>query len=266
MRRRKKDENKWLSLEEALKELTLWSRIDLKLDQRETQRSHIPLLETIGRVLAEDIAAPFHIPPFHNSAMDGYALDFQVIDRSSGQAIPVSQRVPAGQKPEPHKPGTAARIFTGAMMPSGTDTVIPQEDVDEVEGGIIIREEVKKGQHVRRAGEEFAKHEVIMNKGTRISPQHIGLIAEMGLLHVAVTTPPKVALIATGDELVEPGRILPPAKIYDSNSYMLRSLLLANGVTDVHSVRIADDFEETKSTIEELSESVDLMISTGGVG
>ena len=163
----------------------------------------LPTDQCAGRILAEDVVAPINVPPAPNSSMDGYAVRFADLD---GSELPVSQRIPAGHMPQPLQPGTAARIFTGAEMPPGADTIVIQEDAQVTESGAIrVTDMPKPGEWVRPAGMDLKQGETILTAGTRITPPAVGVSASMGLTHLNVYKPLKVALITTGDELVEPG-------------------------------------------------------------
>jgi molybdopterin molybdotransferase len=222
----------------------------------------LPLAEADGRVLAEPLLAGLDLPPWPNSAMDGYALrqaDWQ------GEALPVSQKIFAGQAGEPLLPGTCVRIFTGAPVPQGADCVEMQENVEVLEDGRVrFLEAMEAGQHIRPQGQETRKGDCVLPAGTRLGPIEIGLAASLGQAEVRVRRRPRVALLSTGDELVEPGRPLALGQIYNSNRHLLRTWLQRFGCDVVDAGILPDDLERTRAALAGLS-NVDLILSTGGV-
>lgn len=220
------------------------------------------LSEADGRVLAEPLLAGLDLPPWPNSAMDGYALsqaDWQ------GEALPVSQKIFAGQAGEPLLPGTCVRIFTGAPIPEGADCVEMQENVEVLEDGRArFLEALEVGQHVRPQGQETRKGDCVLPAGTRLGPIEIGLAASLGHAELTVRRRPRVALLSTGDELVEPGQPLAPGQIYNSNRHLLRTWLQRFGCDVVGAGILPDDLERTRAALAGLS-NVDLILSTGGV-
>ncbi|WP_440466666.1 gephyrin-like molybdotransferase Glp [Pseudomonas sp. YH-1] len=222
----------------------------------------LPLSEADGRVLAEPLLAGLDLPPWPNSAMDGYALsqaDWQ------GEALPVSQKIFAGQAGEPLLPGTCVRIFTGAPIPEGADCVEMQENVEVLEDGRArFLEALEVGQHVRPQGQETRKGDCVLPAGTRLGPIEIGLAASLGHAELTVRRRPRVALLSTGDELVEPGQPLAPGQIYNSNRHLLRTWLQRFGCDVVDTGILPDDLERTRAALAGLS-NVDLILSTGGV-
>ncbi|MCP1624545.1 molybdopterin molybdotransferase MoeA [Pseudomonas nitroreducens] len=220
------------------------------------------LSEADGRVLAEPLLAGLDLPPWPNSAMDGYALrlaDWQ------GEALPVSQKIFAGQAGEPLLPGTCVRIFTGAPVPQGADCVEMQENVTVLEDGRVrFVEALEAGQHIRPQGQETRKGDCVLPAGTRLGPIEIGLAASLGHAELKVRRRPRVALLSTGDELVEPGQPLALGQIYNSNRHLLRTWLLRFGCEVVDAGILPDDLERTRAALAGLS-NVDLILSTGGV-
>jgi molybdopterin molybdotransferase len=191
----------------------------------------IALRDALGRILAEDLVAPFAVPPHANSAVDGYAIRFDDLSADSDTALRLAGRAAAGH-PEGHalQSGEAIRVFTGAVMPEGADTVMMQEDC-RVEGDrVVIPPGIKRGANRRRAGEVVVAGAVALIAGTRLRPQEIGLAASLGFASVPVRARLKAALLSTGDEIVEPGQPLTPGHIYDSNRYTLSALLTGLGV------------------------------------
>ena len=226
------------------------------------QVEQVVLAEADGRVLAEPLIAALDLPPWANSAMDGYAL--RLADWS-GQALPISQRIQAGAAPTPLQPGTCARIFTGAPLPEGADTVEMQENVELDEAGRVhFREPLKVGQNVRAQGQETRIGECVLPVGARLGPIELGLAASLGAARLAVRRRLRVAVLSTGDELVEPGQALGPGQIYNSNRRLLIAWLQRLGCNVVDAGILPDDLQRTREALGALGE-VDLILSTGGV-
>lgn len=226
------------------------------------EHEYLPLAQVQGRVLSEDLISALDLPPWPNSAMDGYALN---LADWNGQPMPVSQKVFAGQSPEPLKPGTCARIFTGAPVPAGADCVEMQENA-EVQADAMVRflEPMKAGQNIRPQGQETTVGELILSAGTRLGPIEQGLAASLGCARLKVVRKVRVAVISTGDELVEPGQALGPGQIYNSNRVLLCSWLQRLGCEVVDAGILPDDLATTRARLGELQD-VDLILSTGGV-
>jgi molybdopterin molybdotransferase len=222
----------------------------------------VALAEADGRVLAAPLVADLDLPPWDNSAMDGYALrlaDWQ------GEPLSVSQRILAGCAPQPLQPGTCARIFTGAPLPEGADVVEMQENVEVLaDGRVRLLEPLKAGQNVRPRGQETRTGETVLPAGTRLGPIEMGLCASLGAAELSVRRRPIVAVISTGDELVPPGQPLGPGQIYNSNRSLLIAWLKRLGCAVVDAGILADDLELTRQALAGLAE-VDLILSTGGV-
>lgn len=226
------------------------------------QAEQVALAEADGRVLAEPLIAGLDLPPWANSAMDGYALRLADWD---GQPLPVSQRIQAGTAPESLQPGTCARIFTGAPLPEGADTVEMQENVEVDEAGCVhFREALKAGQNVRSQGQETRAGECVLPAGTRLGPIELGLAASLGAAQLAVRRRLRVAVLSTGDELVEPGQTLGPGQIYNSNRRLLIAWLQRLGCAVVDAGILPDDLQRTREALGSLG-AVDLILSTGGV-
>ncbi len=226
------------------------------------QNELVALAEADGRVLAEPLIAALDLPPWANSAMDGYAL--RLAD-CSGQALPISQRIQAGTAPTPLEHGTCARIFTGAPLPEGADTVEMQENVELDEAGRVhFRELLKVGQNVRAQGQETRSGECVLPAGTRLGPIELGLAASLGAARLSVRRRLRVAVLSTGDELVEPGQALGPGQIYNSNRRLLIAWLQRLGCSVVDAGILPDDLQRTRAALGALGE-VDLILSTGGV-
>lgn len=226
-----------------------------------------------GRVLAQDLISALHVPPQDNSAMDGYAL--RAADATApGAVLPVAQRIAAGQAAAPLAAGTAARIFTGAPLPPGADTVVMQEDTEALQGQdgsacVRLRTAPAPGQWVRRAGEDVARGAVVLQKGELLAPASIGLAASIGMNTLTVAARPRVALFSTGDELVMPGDVppeaMPPGAIYNSNRFFLRALLLRLGCAVSDLGIVPDDRAATLAALAQAAQGHDLILTSGGV-
>lgn len=223
----------------------------------------LSLLQVCGRVLAEDQIAAVDVPPWDNSAMDGYAL--RTADLAKSATLPVSQVIPAGTFPQPLQTGTAARIFTGAPVPAGADAVEMQENTTRVGDEATFLQTVKAGANIRRRGEDIAKGSIVVSAGTVLKPSHLGLLASVGVQQIPVNKSLRVAVLSTGDELAEPGQNLKEGQIYNSNRYLLLSLLQQLGCEVVDGGRIGDDRALTQRTLAQLSTQVDVIVSSGGV-
>lgn len=223
------------------------------------------LAASAGRVLAEPLLSPITVPGFDNSAMDGYAFCSSDVPAGTRELV-ISLRVMAGDRPSSLATGTACRIFTGAPLPRGADTIAIQEECEEREGHVVLPEKWSAGNHVRRAGEDFRAGDVLLPKGHRLSPQAIGLAASCGLTQLRLHRRVRVALFSTGNELREAGGgPLQDGQIYDSNRPMLKALLEGMGC-EVKSVGpIPDEVEATKRALREAAALADVIVTTGGV-
>nr|WP_249735778.1 gephyrin-like molybdotransferase Glp [Pseudomonas sp. RC4D1] len=226
------------------------------------ERERLPLAATEGRVLAEALVSSLDLPPWPNSAMDGYALR---VEDWKGEPLPISQRIFAGQSPEPLQPGTCARIFTGAPVPAGADCVEMQENTQvQDDQRVRFTEPLKAGQNIRPQGQETTIGEQVLAAGTRLGPIEQGLAASLGCAELEVLRRVRVAVLSTGDELVEPGRPLGPGQIYNSNRVLLCSWLKRLGCEVLDAGILPDDLPATRQRLAELGD-VDLILSTGGV-
>ncbi|WNK19942.1 molybdopterin molybdotransferase MoeA [Halomonas piscis] len=221
----------------------------------------LPLAQAGGRVLAGDQMARLDVPAFDNSAMDGYAL--RAAD--AGQWLPVSQRVAAGSAPEPLEPGTCARLFTGAPVPSGADCVVMQERVEREGERARFPAELTAGDSIRRRGRDVASGSVLLAAGTWLDAAALGHLAGQGVVEVEVRRRPRVALLSTGDEVIDPGTPLGPGQLYNTNRPMLTRLLESFGAEVGRCVSVPDDFDETRAILGEVAFDADVVISTGGV-
>jgi len=225
----------------------------------------VPVQAALGRVLASPVKAAVTVPPTDNSAVDGYAIRHE--DYTPGHSLPVVQRVAAGQDPGPLAPGTAARIFTGAAIPAGADTVLMQENctMDDSNNQVSINKEPDKGQNIRPAGQDINAGDDLLTAGTRLLPQHMGLLASVGLATVPVYPRLRVAILSTGDELVAPGQPLQPGQIYNSNRFTLQGMLQAMGCEVLDLGDIADTMDDTLNALRRGAEGADVIVSSGGV-
>ncbi len=245
-----------LTLEEALSKLHQSVCVNDRCDSR-------PLMQARGCLLAEDQFATVDVPPADVSAMDGYAVAWQSLE--STQILPVSQRIPAGHPPEPLAMNTAARIFTGSVIPAGADTVVLQENCIAEENSVHIREKGEQHQHIRRRGQDFHSGELLLPAGHRLRAQDLGLLASAGIAQVATKKPLRIAILSTGDELVEPGQPLSAGQIYNSNRYTLTGLIESICMEVVDLGHIEDTLIATKNALEKAASNADVIITTGGV-
>ena len=260
-----------LSVEEAR------SRILEMFQPLESERK--PILEALGQVLAEDVSSPMSIPPLANSAMDGYAVQSSDITGATPDtptSLRVIGQVAAGQLPQNEVvPGTAVRIMTGGPIPSGADTVVPFEDTDEYDlkssgMGLSDIAEIKvnigasEGSNVRPAGQDISKGQTVLKKGMLLRPSEIGVLASVGRDMVEVVRRPVVAVIATGDELLEPGGPIAPGKIYDSNSYSVAAAVLRYGGVPLFLGIARDNLESMNAKLEDALDA-DLLLTSAGV-
>ena len=260
-----------LSVEEAR------SRILEMFQPLESERK--PILEALGQVLAEDVSSPMSIPPLANSAMDGYAVQSSDITGATPDtptSLRVIGQVAAGQLPQNEVvPGTAVRIMTGGPIPPGADTVVPFEDTDEYDlkssgMGLSDIAEIKvnigasEGSNVRPAGQDISKGQTVLKKGMLLRPSEIGVLASVGRDMVEVVRRPVVAVIATGDELLEPGGPIAPGKIYDSNSYSVAAAVLRYGGVPLFLGIARDNLESMNAKLEEGLDA-DLLLTSAGV-
>jgi molybdopterin molybdotransferase len=228
------------------------------------ESEHIELGESLGRVLAENVVSQINVPPNDNSAMDGYAVRYEdLIDNNQlklvGTALagtPFKNKVLAGQ---------CIRIMTGAVIPQGTDSVVMQENTDIKSDVVVFKQIPECGNSVRRAGEDIQQGNVVVTKGTRLTPAYLALIASVGIVEVSVIRHIKVGLIATGDELTPPGQPLSDGAIYESNRYAISALLKTFPVVLFDFGIVKDNKEDLKAVFEQAGNHCDLVLSCGGV-
>jgi molybdopterin molybdotransferase len=248
-----------LSFDEALENLLA-----------QTETIHLPAIQKLSglsllnSILAEDISAKVDSPPFSNSAMDGVAFNSEDVPSTNTPSLPISQTIFAGNAAKPLEKGTAARIYTGAMVPDGADTVEMQENCTFTEKNVEFKQAIKQGGNIRHQGEEFHQGDIVIKKGTKLLGKHIGLLTQAGIDECDVFKPLTVALLVSGDELVSPPTPLESGQIYNSNAPMLMAELQTAGFnvfTDV----MADNLEQTTTRLQKAITQADILITTGGV-
>jgi molybdopterin molybdotransferase len=226
----------------------------------------VSLTAADGRILAKEISAPLPLPPFTNSAVDGYAVRSGDLAQVDEQAFPVAGRVQAGASVQgPVEPGHAVRIFTGAPMPQGADTVFMQEDVRLDQGRVVLPAGLKPGANVRMAGEDIPAGHSALAAGQRLRPQDVALAAAFGLTHVEVRRRIRVAVFSTGNELVSPGASRGAAQLFDSNRFMLMAMLVRLGCEVSDLGILGDDRVSLASALKSVAGTLDLILTTGGV-
>ncbi|KZW98061.1 molybdopterin molybdotransferase MoeA [Aeromonas veronii] len=223
-----------------------------------------PLPEALGRVLASDIASPLAVPPFDNSAMDGYAV--RLSDLTAGTPLIMAGKAFAGQPYQGEWPaGHCVRIMTGAPVPAGTDAVVMQEETQADGDRITFLAQPEPGQNIRRAGSDIGKGACVLPAGTRLTPREMPLLASLGVATVTVRRPLKVAIFSTGDELKPVGTPLAHGDIYDSNRYGVRAMLARMGCDCLDLGIIPDDPAQLRAAFIRADEEADVLITTGGV-
>lgn len=245
-----------LSVDEA------WERL-LASARRIEDVQELPLEQADGRVLTKPVISGIDVPPFDNSAMDGYAV--RAAETGANAILPLGGRAAAGDRPGTLPPGTAMRIFTGAPLPEGADAVVMQEDTEKVDGDVRVLRPPRPGENVRRRGEDIRRGAELLARGVRLSPAALGVAASVGTPLLPVYRRPKVAVFFTGDELAAPGEPLAPGKIYNSNRYLLSALLPRLGCELVDLGRVADRLDETERALRQAAAQADVVITSGGV-
>lgn len=237
------------------------------MDQAETRTAttRLPLADALGRVLATPLVATADVPPAPLSALDGYAIRTADLALEGDTRLPVSQRITAGRRGVALEPGTAARIFTGAPLPEGADAIVAQESTRS--DGETIRFDYRPApwEDVKGAGSDLARGEPLLEAGRRLRPQDLGLIASAGIGEVEVHEPLTVAVLCTGDELIEPGRPLPPGGTYNANRYLIPAQIRSLGMNVTTVSRVADTLEDTIEALRAAADQADVVMTTGGV-
>jgi len=258
-----------LTVEEALQKIL--DEVDI------LEAESVPILDALGQVLAEDIKSDINVPPLDNSAMDGYAVRSEDT-RGAGEKTPrylkVIDTIMAGSISQKDiVPGTAARIMTGAPVPGGADAVVQFEHTDEAQNKdasgqpparVGIMEEARPGLNIRKAGEDIAKGTIVLKKGTVVRPSEIGLMASLGYSKLKVIRRPVVAVLSTGNELVEVDKPLPEGKIHDSNAYSIAGLVKRCGCVSRMLGIARDDEKDLLSKLQQ-AQDADMLLTTGGV-
>ncbi len=228
-----------------------------------TEPLRLPLSAALNHILAEPVLAPSDFPPFANSAMDGYAL--RSVDTAPGARLKVIGTVYAGAPfTGTLEPGSCVRIFTGAPVPAEADAVVIQENVTREGDDILLGESVKSGDHIRPRGDEARTGDLMLAAGQTLTPEHIGLLASLGLGEVSVIRKPKVAILKTGNELRRVGTVLEPGQIYDSNGPLLTALLGELGMTPIDYGIVPDDPATLRQALIEAATDADVILTTGG--
>ena len=249
--------NALLSVDEALERLLAGAR-------PVTDTEAVPTIAATGRVLARAQTSTLDVPPLDNTSMDGYAV--RSADCASGAArLRVAQRIPAGAVGQPLEPGTAARIFTGAPIPPGADAVVPQEQTAAEGDHVVVKHAPQPGEWIRRAGEDIRAGATILEPGTRLRAQEIGLAASVGIARLPVYRKVRAALFSTGNELVMPGEPLPPGAIYNSNRFTLTGLFRMLGCEIEDLGIVPDTLAATREALRRAAGISDVIVTSGGV-
>ncbi len=243
-----------IPLEDALKSIL---QSAMPIQRSET----VDIISANRRVAAEPLIARHDSPAFDTSMMDGYAVNSN--DFKDSKELIISQRVAAGDSPTPLMTQTAARVFTGAPIPAGADTVVIQEECVENNNKIRLPDEIIAGKNILLRGENIRANEVIFEQGSYLQPYHLGLAASQGLSSLEVYSKLSIALINTGNELVMPGSELGPGQIYNSNYFTIRSMLEGIGCKTLSFNIVKDTLDETKATLAEAANKADAILSTG---
>jgi molybdopterin molybdotransferase len=236
--------------------------MDLPLPEIET----VPLQQALGRVVAAPLVAARDVPPHDNAAVDGYAVHFADLGADAPTTLPVTGRAAAGHSLGRNAlPGEAIRIFTGAPMPDGPDTVLMQEDCSESAGHVSLPPGIKRGANRRRRGEDVRAGDIAVAAGARVRPQEVALAAALGQTGLTVYRKLRVALLSTGDEVREPGTSLPPGAIYDANRYALMALLAGLPCEVVDFGIVPDRDDAVREALAEAATGRDLVVTSGGM-
>jgi molybdopterin molybdotransferase len=230
-----------------------------------TDKENVPSNAALGRVIADDQVSQIDVPPGDNSAMDGYALNVTSGLVHAGVPVKVSARIAAGQVGEPLLPATVARIFTGAELPAEADSVIMQEETRPSGDGVVFDRIPDVGEFVRSRGQDIRQQQLILESGTRLNAQHLGLLASVGIAEVSVYRRLKIAVLSTGDELVEPGNPLEGGQIYNSNRPLLKGLIEGLGMECIDLGMVPDNPQATEEALLQGADAADCIVSSGGV-
>jgi len=230
-----------------------------------TESVLVPIADALGKILAEDVTSDIDVPPHDNSAMDGYAVNLKDCQIDASVALPISQRIPAGSVPNALEPGTAARIFTGATVPENATAVIMQEDCSEQDDQVTLPANIKLNQNIRPQGQDIKTNQTILQKGHRVRAQDMGLMASIGIAEVMVYRPLKVAILSTGDELIEPGQNISEGQIFNSNRYTLHGFLKGFEFEIIDLGIVEDTLDATLKALTNAAKSADVIITSGGV-
>ena len=249
-----------ISLEDA------WSQLDQMFSS--VAASHkVPLLDALDCILASPVTSSISLPPFDNSAMDGYAFAHESLTNNQDDRLRlVSERLSAGTAPQaPLGIGEVVRIFTGAPLPPGADTVAMQEHCTATDNTVTVPANIERGANCRLLGSDIKAGSQVLDQGRRLRPQDLAIAAATGLDSLEVYRPLRVAVLSTGDELYEPGNQLSGGGIYDANRYALLSLLKWLGCTPIDKGIIRDDLHSITAALKEAAEDADVVISSGGM-
>jgi molybdopterin molybdotransferase len=224
----------------------------------------IHLIDALGRTLSREVLAVIDVPPADNSAMDGYAIRLDEFSQPDSSR-PISQRIAAGHPPLALQEGTAARIFTGAEVPVGADTVVMQENCEADDTYVKVLKLPEKSSNIRPRAQDIRSGQRLFPAGHTLRAQDVGLLASQGLASVSVFKRLRVAIMSTGDELIEPGEQAGPGKIYNSNRYTLHGLLTGWGFEVLDLGVAPDDFDAISDRMKEAAQHADVIVSSGGV-
>jgi len=246
-----------LSVDEALAQLLAGARPVAEVEQ-------VPTMEAAGRVLARAQTSTMDVPPMDNSAMDGYAVRLADLNAAE-KKLRIAQRIPAGSVGKPLEPGTAARIFTGAPVPAGADAIVMQEFTEADKETVRIKSMPRPGEWIRRVGSDIRKGGQVLAAGKRLLPQDTGLAASVGIGTLPVYRKLRLGLFFTGDELLMPGQLLAPGRIYNSNRFTLNGLASAFGCEVRDYGIVPDDLAKTREVLRLAAQENDLIVTSGGV-
>ncbi|GAB2779474.1 molybdopterin molybdotransferase MoeA [Salinimicrobium soli] len=243
-----------VSIEEALNAV-------LKNSKKISSETKLPLENCTNAILSQDIFSPINMPPFRQSAMDGYA-----VNAHEHLSYSLVGEVKAGDSHQPKiNSGEAIRIFTGAPVPSSANAVVIQEEVEVKNGNIFLEKFPREKQNIRPAGEQVREGELALKKGSKLTPAEIGYLASLGLENIPIYKKPAIAIVTTGNELISAGETLTYGKIYESNSKMLKSALISLGFDKISLHTVKDSYEDTYHKLKDLIAENDLVLITGGV-